>query len=324
LSKEELDTLLLRIRIEEIGYKLQNNQLDLEFFRDREPSPTPVYDKLGKRVNTKEQRAKNKLMEERHILIEKALTVNPLFRPPADYRPVMNKKNRKIYIPLREYPDYNFIGLIIGPRGLTQKQMEQETGAKIAIRGKGSIKEGKGKLQSNEDDDELHVLITADTDLAIKRAAKMVKRLLVPVEEGKNDHKRLQLRKLAEINGTLRDNAWQPMVRTWTSPDVYCKHCGEISHPTYDCPLKDQPVNKQVIDDEYQSFMSEILNEDTGVGKTDTEKNYEQFMEELNTTVQKNDNRPDPNKQWNTGNGYPAFPGWMPPGYSNYPHGGAY
>lgn len=66
----------------------------------------------------------------------------------------------------------------------------------------------------------------------------MVKKLLVPIEEGKNEHKRAQLRKLAEINGTLRDNVWQPSGRTWTSADVYCKHCGEISHPSSDCPLK--------------------------------------------------------------------------------------
>jgi len=315
--------LLLRIRIEEIGYKLQNNQLDLEFFRDRSPSPTPVYDKMGKRVNTRDQRARNRLMNERHILIEKALTINPMFRPPADYRPVMNKKNKKIYIPVKEYPDYNFIGLIIGPRGLTQKQMEQETGAKIAIRGKGSIKEGKGKSQNNEDDDELHVLITADTEESIKKASKMVKRLLVPVEEGKNDHKRQQLRKLAEINGTLRDNAWnQPILRTWNSPDVYCKHCGEISHPTYDCPLKNQPVNKQAIDKEYQDFMNEIINGD-GNPKTDTEKNYEQFMAELNN---ESDTK---NKGWNNQNtpwagGYQQY-GWVPPpGYQNYPPPGSY
>lgn len=55
---------------------------------------------------------------------------------------------------------------------------------------------------------------------------------------GKNEHKRAQLRKLAEINGTLRDNLWQPTGRTWASADVYCKYCGEISHPTVDCPLK--------------------------------------------------------------------------------------
>ena len=56
------------------------------------------------------------------------------------------KRSRKIRIPVEEYPTYNFIGLIIGPRGKTQKDMEGKTGCKIAIRGKGSVKEGaKGR-----------------------------------------------------------------------------------------------------------------------------------------------------------------------------------
>lgn len=47
--------------------------------------------------------------------------------------------------------------------------MEKETGARIVIRGKGSVKEGRrkeaGKLEPGEDE-ELHVLITAETDEA--------------------------------------------------------------------------------------------------------------------------------------------------------------
>jgi hypothetical protein len=34
------------------------------------------------------------------------------------------KFSNKIYIPINEYPGYNFIGLIIGPRGNTQKRMQ--------------------------------------------------------------------------------------------------------------------------------------------------------------------------------------------------------
>lgn len=61
-------------------------------------------------------------------------------QPPADYKPMQLKKTRKMYIPIKKFPEYNFIGLIIGPRGITQKNMEKETGAKIAIRGRGSVK----------------------------------------------------------------------------------------------------------------------------------------------------------------------------------------
>ena len=35
-----------------------------------------------------------------------------------------------ILIPSYKYPDYNFIGLIIGPRGLTKKAIEKDTGCK--------------------------------------------------------------------------------------------------------------------------------------------------------------------------------------------------
>lgn len=66
-----------------------------------------------------------------------------VFRPPADWKP--SKKRKKIYIPAKDYPNYNFFGLIIGPRGNTQKRMQKETNCKIAIRGRGSVKEGAAR-----------------------------------------------------------------------------------------------------------------------------------------------------------------------------------
>jgi splicing factor 1 len=43
--------------------------------------------------------------------------------------------------------------------------------------------------------------------------------------EGQNDHKRNQLRELAALNGTLRDDENQ-----------ICKNCGGVGHRQYDCP----------------------------------------------------------------------------------------
>ena len=55
--------------------------------------------------------------------------------------------------------------------------METESGAKIAIRGKGSVKEGKGKSDaahaSNQDED-LHCLIMADTEEKVNKAKKLI------------------------------------------------------------------------------------------------------------------------------------------------------
>jgi splicing factor 1 len=104
------------------------------FNTGRSPSPTPVYDNHGKRLNTLEQRVKDILEEERTKLIQYAGALFPAFKPPNDFTPSSQKRFRKIYIPIEDFPEYNFIGLIIGPRGNTQKRMERETGCKIAIR----------------------------------------------------------------------------------------------------------------------------------------------------------------------------------------------
>eukprot|EP00878_Enallax_costatus_P045609 GHUV01055032.1.p1 GENE.GHUV01055032.1~~GHUV01055032.1.p1 ORF type:complete len:335 (+),score=62.64 GHUV01055032.1:265-1269(+) len=95
--------------------------------RDRSPSPEPVYNESGARVNTREARAKEKILRKRNEIITELIKANPNYKPPADYRP--EKKYRKLRIPIDEYPGYNFIGLIIGPRGNTQKRMERVRGS---------------------------------------------------------------------------------------------------------------------------------------------------------------------------------------------------
>ncbi|KAG8390240.1 hypothetical protein BUALT_Bualt01G0063200 [Buddleja alternifolia] len=263
----------LNSRLLEISRKLQSGMLlDDRPEGARSPSPEPIYDNMGVRINTREYRAREKLNRERQEIISQIIKKNPAFKPPADYRPP--KLQKKLYIPMKEYPGYNFIGLIIGPRGNTQKRMERETGAKIVIRGKGSVKEGrlqqkrdlKPDLGENED---LHVLVEADTQDALEAAAGMVEKLLQPVDEVLNEHKRQQLRELAALNGTIRDEEFcrlcgEPGHRQYACPsrtstfksDVLCKICGDGGHPTIDCPVKNTTGKK--MDDEYQNFLAEL------------------------------------------------------------------
>lgn len=163
------EIMVLQLRLEGIHKRMATVMIDAlakENDPDKTPSPPPQYDSNGKRTNTREVRMADALRKERQEVIEKLLKVNPLFRPPADY--VRQKPFRKLYIPVNDYPQYNFIGLIIGPRGNTQKRMEKETNTKIAIRGKGSVKEGsKGRnigKQMDDENDELHVLIQGETE----------------------------------------------------------------------------------------------------------------------------------------------------------------
>ncbi len=78
----------------------------------------------------------------------------------------------------------NKVGLLIGPRGNTLKKMETESLAKIAIRGKGSVKEGKGRSDaahtSNQEED-LHCLIMADTEEKVNKAKKLIHNVIETV-----------------------------------------------------------------------------------------------------------------------------------------------
>mmetsp|Transcript_16064 Transcript_16064/g.34801 ORF Transcript_16064/g.34801 Transcript_16064/m.34801 type:complete len:644 (+) Transcript_16064:358-2289(+) len=127
-----------------------------------------------------------------------------------------SKKRVKLPVPAERYPEYNFVGRLLGPRGATLKTLERETGCKIMIRGKGSIRKDKedevrGKPGWDHVFHEpLHVVIEADmvddavATRALNRAREAVELLLVPVPEDRDSLKRQQLRDLAILNGTFR------------------------------------------------------------------------------------------------------------------------
>ncbi|KAL8917492.1 MAG: hypothetical protein Q9172_005827 [Xanthocarpia lactea] len=229
MTNEQLEAYTLHLRIQEISEKLRINDV-VPADGDRSPSPPPQYDNFGRRVNTREYRYRKRLEDERHKQIEKAMKIIPNYHPPSDYRRP-TKTQEKVYVPVNDYPEINFIGLLIGPRGNTLKKMETESLAKIAIRGKGSVKEGKGRSDaahtSNQEED-LHCLIMADTEEKVNKAKKLIHNVIetaASIPEGQNELKRNQLRELAALNGTLRDDENQA-----------CQNCGQIGHRKYDCP----------------------------------------------------------------------------------------
>jgi len=261
--------IIVRIRIEEITQSLRNNDIGLtDETVKRSPSPPPRYAPDGKRTNTRILRVTERFELLRQDCINDAKRVNPLFKPPLDFSPVATKKSLKVPIPVDEYPDYNFIGTIIGPRGDTHKQLERESGAKISIRGKGSQKEGSAKIPTPFDNEPLHVYIVADSQAQLDRAQEMVEQLLVPVDDATNSLKMIQLRQLADYNGTLRGDIsdWGSRPagqrRHFDGPEVVCDFCGEPSHPTSDCPQRGKAGAKSKIDMEYESFLNEIVSVD--------------------------------------------------------------
>ena len=110
--------------------------------------------------------------------------------------------SKKIYVPVE--PGVNFMGLLLGPRGATLKDMTERTGARIVIRGKGSHKDGTVPLHL-EDEDEMHVAIDGAEE-AVVRAAKEVEALLFDPQY-RNEMKQAQLNSLDDPNGVASGSA---------------------------------------------------------------------------------------------------------------------
>ncbi|KAF9586548.1 hypothetical protein BGW38_002545 [Lunasporangiospora selenospora] len=283
MSQDQLDLFLLHTRLEEISRKLRTGDV-LPTDRERSPSPEPMYNSEGKRVNTREYRYRKRLEDERHQLIDGAVKKYPEFRPPSDYkRP--SKIMDKVFIPVREFPEINFIGLLIGPRGNTLKKMETDSGAKISIRGKGSVKEGKSRSEmgsSTSQEEDLHCLVSADSEDKVTKAIQLINKIIetsASVPEGQNELKRMQLRELASLNGTLRDDENQTCLncgglghRKYECPEIHnvtinlvCGICGGHGHATRDCRDRNNPeaaqksqLRNQKIDSEYLNLMAEL------------------------------------------------------------------
>uniref|UniRef100_A0A7S3QBF5 Branchpoint-bridging protein n=1 Tax=Chaetoceros debilis TaxID=122233 RepID=A0A7S3QBF5_9STRA len=302
-SSQSLELSFLQKTLRECNAKLTNLEVEAarvdklpNGHRERSPSPPPIYGIDGKRSNTRAVRWRERFTSLRQDSLEKILkltTGGNASRAVSVAPSLFNRKRtKKIYIPVEEHPTYNFIGLIIGPRGKTQKEMEGKTGCKIAIRGKGSVKEGArgrrdGKIMEG-DNEPLHVVVTGDNQDNVNLAAKMVQDMLVVIDDDKNIHKQAQLRELALLNGTLKEDEYCSLCaekghRAFECPkrfsmnkpgaiEVRCAICGDTSHPTRDCKMKEgasgdasgngllggkTPENKE-LDSDYLAFMNEL------------------------------------------------------------------
>lgn len=292
LTTEQERLYLLELQIAELTCRLRNNDFHIPAENEqRSPSPEPIYNMDGKRLNTREYRARKKIEDERHVLIQKMIVENPLYKPPSDYKPPQIKITEKVLIPQDDFPDINFIGLLIGPRGNTLKSMEKDSGAKIIIRGKGSVKEGKASRKDGQpmmgEDEPLHALVTGINQEQVDKAVLRIKEIVrqgVEVPEDQNDLRRTQLRELAMLNGTLRDTStlktWQNSTHNITN-SIICCNCGGAGHLARDCrerhsshqresnshsnsnsnsDERDFPKRKKPedVDEEYLNLMSEL------------------------------------------------------------------
>lgn len=137
-----------------------------------------------------------------------------------------NKLKVKIYLP--KDGSVNYIGLIIGPKGMYQKKLEEQTNCRILIRGKGSVQResmipGVTLQPSPDDNEEQHVLIVGDTEKDIEKAQAAINSVLNADEETRNAIRNEQLRSAQEINDKLYGTVDESLLTPYgpPSPSAY-------------------------------------------------------------------------------------------------------
>ncbi|CAL8257443.1 unnamed protein product [Lota lota] len=133
------------------------------------------------------------------------------------YLDIISNKNIKlcerVLIPVQQYPKFNFVGKLLGPRGNSMKRLQEETGAKMSILGKGSMRDkGKeeelrksGEAKYSHLSNDLHVLIEVfappgEAYSRMSRALDEIKKFLVP--DYNDEIRQEQLRELSYLNGS--------------------------------------------------------------------------------------------------------------------------
>ncbi|XP_009355253.1 KH domain-containing protein At3g08620 [Pyrus x bretschneideri] len=131
------------------------------------------------------------------------------------------KRILRLDIPVDSFPNFNFVGRLLGPRGNSLKRVEASTGCRVYIRGKCSIRDIdkeeslRGRPGYEHLNDPLHIIIEAElpaniVDTRLRQAKQIIEELLKPMDESQDHYKREQLRELAMLKSNLREESPQP------------------------------------------------------------------------------------------------------------------
>ncbi|CAL5354215.1 unnamed protein product [Camellia sinensis] len=169
-------------RVDQITKRLNSGILET---RDNQDSPlsAPIPNHESS-VQIKSEKSESLELERREAIGE-ILKLNPSYKAPKDYKPLL--KEAKVSVPIKEYSGYNFIGLIFGPASDTQKRLEKETGAKVRVYGTKADTGEKGEITPSDGNEalvayaELYVHISADTYEKVDAAVSLIELLVTPV-----------------------------------------------------------------------------------------------------------------------------------------------
>ncbi|KAG0453050.1 hypothetical protein HPP92_025714 [Vanilla planifolia] len=177
--------LAYQTRVEQITQQLKSGSLEFGEDQGSDSSKQDVSaDSASDLLDSKSHKVEV-LELERRELIGEILRLNPSYKAPQDYKPLL--KESKVPIPIKTHPSHNFIGLLLGPESNTQKRLEEETGAKVRVYGTNldsKVEREITKSDVNEALDaygELYVHVSGDTYEKVDAAVALIELLLTPV-----------------------------------------------------------------------------------------------------------------------------------------------
>lgn len=220
LNLEEIEYFIRLHRLEDLAKKQRTANLEVVDPEVRSPSPEPVYDPSGRRVNTLETRCKNSIILEKNLLIEECQKMNVGFLTPYDWKAL--KKTKKVFLPEIDNPELNFVNIVLGPKGMTQKLLEELSGCRISIRGR---QVAGNKRNTVKDEEQTHVLVQSETDQDLEKGVEMVQKVL----RGESLHS------IAAGEKKYIKTGYEIMATEAVLRD-YCDNCKEEGHKLWNCP----------------------------------------------------------------------------------------
>ncbi|TBU08145.1 splicing factor 1-like protein [Hamiltosporidium magnivora] len=179
---------------------------------------------------------------------------NPSYRMPTEYKDG-SRYSKLVYIPSMEYPNINFVGMMLGPKGSTFKAIETFCNVKMNIKGtykepneiKPSTKRNldtknlnKKYIQPNKngtkladenvynETDPLYCIVYGDTLHSVEMGVLVLENLIesaIDIPEMENNLKVEQLKELRSEKSTEKENVseWEKYYIWWYYYNVYNK-----------------------------------------------------------------------------------------------------
>ena len=237
LTSIEVDQFFREQRLDQLVGKLRANILEIPDPADRDPSPDPTYDETGARTNSRETVSKRKMEEEFGRLNRFLAKRIPSYSPPSDLVRHGAKIVCKVAIPS------SAVSVIVGPRGINHKKIQEDSKCRVEIRGKTS----SAPLQSYEESQmDLHVHIEGETDQDVETCVESIGALLDPNSREYRAAKALGAETLAVMAGSTARcpicdalghtaNVCPDRSTQHEIPLVACSKCGGKGHIAADC-----------------------------------------------------------------------------------------